>query len=114
MTPSPPSPLGDDPPPVEPTPPDDSACCGSGCDPCVYDLYGEERERYFEQMRAWRARRRRLAEEVRAALMEAARQAFEDAGVQGLCAEGRVEAALGAIERCDLSSLIERPGGSRS
>lgn len=47
----------DDPPPVMPPPPDDNACCNSGCDPCVFDLYEAERERYFAEMRAWRARR---------------------------------------------------------
>jgi hypothetical protein len=45
-----------DPPPVMPQAPDDGACCGSGCDPCVFDLYEAERERYFVAMRAWRAR----------------------------------------------------------
>lgn len=47
-----------DPPPVEPTLPDDDACCGNGCDPCVYDLYAAERERYFVALRAWQARRK--------------------------------------------------------
>jgi len=46
----------DDPVPVAPTPPDDDACCGNGCDPCVYDLYDTERERYFSALRAWMQR----------------------------------------------------------
>jgi hypothetical protein len=49
----------DDPPPVEPTPPDGNACCGSGCDPCVWDLYDAERTRYVEALRAWRERQAR-------------------------------------------------------
>jgi hypothetical protein len=47
----------DDPPPIAPEPPDDAACCGNGCDPCVWDFYEQERARWSEAMRAWRARR---------------------------------------------------------
>lgn len=32
----------------EPAPPAEGACCGSGCDPCVWDLYFEERRRWLE------------------------------------------------------------------
>jgi hypothetical protein len=46
----------EDPRPVEPAPPDDDACCGNGCEPCIYDLYNAERERYFAALRAWEAR----------------------------------------------------------
>ena len=46
----------DDPPPQEPVPPGEGACCGNGCEPCVWDFYEMERARYFEAMRAWRAR----------------------------------------------------------
>jgi hypothetical protein len=49
--------IDNDPPPKEPVRPDDDACCGNGCDPCVFDFYEQEREHYFAQMRAWRARR---------------------------------------------------------
>jgi hypothetical protein len=45
-----------DPEPVPPTPPDDDACCGNGCEPCIYDLYEIERERYFAALRAWKER----------------------------------------------------------
>ena len=51
-----PKPVRDDPRPVPPTPPDDDACCHSGCDPCVYDMYAEELERYREDLRAWEER----------------------------------------------------------
>ena len=43
------------------------------------------------------------AEGVRRALLEAALQAHEDAGLSGLCAEGRWEAAVSALRSYDLS-----------
>lgn len=46
-----------------------------------------------------------LKEQTRAACLKAARDAFEDAQMRGLCAEGALEAALGAIETLDLDSL---------
>jgi hypothetical protein len=48
-----------------------------------------------------------LAERVRAACIEAALQAYEDAGLQGLCAEGRWEVAVGAMRTLDLQTLIQ-------
>jgi hypothetical protein len=53
-----------------------------------------------------------LAETVRGACLDAARLAYEDAGIRGLCAEGRWEAALTAIRQLDLSPVLESPGGS--
>ena len=46
----------DDPPPQAPAPPDADACCGSGCERCVFDLYQDARERYLEAMRQWQDR----------------------------------------------------------
>ena len=46
----------DDPPPVPPEQPDFEACCGNGCDPCIFDIYDAERARYLEALRAWQAR----------------------------------------------------------
>lgn len=46
---------------------------------------------------------RELAERVRRACLEAALDAYEDAGLQGLCAEGRWECALEAIRRLPLN-----------
>jgi hypothetical protein len=46
-----------------------------------------------------------LAETVRAACLDAAKQAYEDAGIRGLCADGQWEAALSAICELDLSSV---------
>ena len=55
-----------------------------------------------------------LSKAVRAACVQAAVRAYENAGTQGLCAEGRLEAAVGAIEALDLRKLIQeleyRPG----
>ncbi len=49
-----------------------------------------------------------VAEAVRQACREAVAEAWEDAGIQGLCAEGRCEVALGALERLDLAAIVER------
>ena len=46
-----------DPPPDAPIEPDFEACCGNGCEPCIFDLYAIERERYLAALRAWEARR---------------------------------------------------------
>ena len=48
-----------------------------------------------------------LIERVRAACLEAALAAYEDAGIRGLCAEGRWEAAVAAIRRVDLSRALQ-------
>lgn len=52
--------------------------------------------------------REALAAAVRAACVQAAAEAYEDAGVQGLCAEGRWELALEAIRDLDVADVIER------
>ena len=49
---------------------------------------------------------RRLAERVRAACVRAALDAYEDAGVSGLCAEGRWEYAIGRLRQLDLELLL--------
>lgn len=51
---------------------------------------------------------RAVAEAVREALMAAARTAHEDAGLSGLCAEGRWDAALDAMRAADLQPSIRR------
>lgn len=45
-----------DPAPIAPVPPGDNECCNSGCDPCVFDLYAQELERYRTELRAWEER----------------------------------------------------------
>ena len=47
-----------------------------------------------------------LAKRIRAACLEAVLQAYEDAGMQGLCAEGRWEAAIGALKTVELAPLL--------
>jgi hypothetical protein len=42
-----------DPRPLPPREPDLEECCGSGCDPCVFDRYHEAFERYREALAAW-------------------------------------------------------------
>lgn len=46
----------DDPKPEPPVEPDFEACCGNGCEPCIFDIYGDERERYFAALREWERR----------------------------------------------------------
>ena len=46
----------DDPQPVAPAQPDLDECCGSGCNPCIFDLFDAAMERYREQLREWTAR----------------------------------------------------------
>ena len=48
----------------------------------------------------------RLAEAVRSACVDAALQAYEDAGINGLCVEGRWECAGDALRRLDLAELL--------
>lgn len=48
--------LADDSAPVPPVAPDLEACCGSGCDPCVFDVYEVARDRYLTALAAWQER----------------------------------------------------------
>lgn len=48
-----------------------------------------------------------LAEAVRTACLQAAIAAYDDAGLRGLCEEGRWEAAVGALQSIDLHKLIQ-------
>lgn len=50
--------------------------------------------------------KRRLAEAVRQACLKAAQEAYESAGVSGLCEEGRWECAVEAIRALDLEAVI--------
>ena len=47
-----------------------------------------------------------LAKRIRDACLQAALQAYEDAGMQGLCAEGRWEAVVGALKTVELAPLL--------
>jgi len=48
----------------------------------------------------------RIAETVRRACLEAAQDAYEQAGISGLCGEGRWEVALDAIRQLDIARLV--------
>lgn len=48
-------------------------------------------------------------EHIRNALLEAALRAYEEAGIQGLCAEGRWEAAVDAMRSLDLELSAGQP-----
>jgi len=48
----------------------------------------------------------KLAEAVRAAGLDAARRAYDDAAMSGLCEAGRIEAALDAIRALDITALV--------
>lgn len=45
-----------DPMPEPPPPPDFDACCGNGCDPCIFDLHDLAMDDYRRALRAWRER----------------------------------------------------------
>ena len=51
-------PLSDpwDPRPEPPREPQPEECCGSGCVPCVYDVYWDKLERYERALRDWQTR----------------------------------------------------------
>jgi hypothetical protein len=51
-----------------------------------------------------------LAKRIRDACLRAALEAYEDAGMQGLCAEGRWEAAVGALQSLDVTTLLKKVG----
>jgi len=56
-----------------------------------------------------RDERQRLAEQVRRICLETMRRAYEDARMQGLCAEGAFEAAISAVAMLDVQTLLARP-----
>lgn len=47
-----------------------------------------------------------LAKRIRDECLETVLRAYEDAGIQGLCAEGRWEVAVGALRTLDLAPLV--------
>lgn len=47
-----------------------------------------------------------LAEAVRKACVNAAAEAAEQAGMQGLCEDGQVEAAISAMQMLDMDAII--------
>ncbi|MGD8546876.1 MAG: acetyltransferase [Thiohalophilus sp.] len=53
--------------------------------------------------------KRQIAENVRRACLQAAQEAYEQAGISGLCGEGRWEIAMDAIRQLDINKLIDEP-----
>lgn len=49
----------------------------------------------------------RIAEAVRQACVEAALTAYEDAGMGGLCHEGRWECAVDAMRALNVAAIVE-------
>jgi hypothetical protein len=47
-----------------------------------------------------------FADRVRAAVVRAALEAYEDASIQGLCSEGAWEAAVSAMRRLDMDQVL--------
>jgi hypothetical protein len=56
----------------------------------------------------------KTAEAIRRACLAAALAAYEEAGILGLCQEGRWEAAISAIQSLDLQrvGITDEPGGA--
>ncbi len=50
-----------------------------------------------------------LAEAVRAACIKIALAAYEEGGVLGLCAEGRWEYAISAMQQLNMAEVLEAP-----
>ncbi len=48
-----------------------------------------------------------IAERVKEACIKAAQEGFRDASMSGLCAEGAMEASVGAIQSLDLKKLLQ-------
>ncbi len=57
---------------------------------------------------------RQLLEAARLACAEAAERAYEDAGIRGLCGDGRWEYALQAIRAVDLEAVRASVGTDAS
>jgi hypothetical protein len=47
-----------------------------------------------------------LGQTVRNACIQAARESFRDASMSGLCREGAIEAAIGAMQSLDVEKLV--------
>lgn len=49
-----------------------------------------------------------IAEMVKNACIEAAREGFLDASISGLCSEGAFEAAISAIQQLDVEMVVKK------
>lgn len=52
-----------------------------------------------------------LAEVVRSACLDAAEKAYEEAGIMGLCGEGRWEYAVQAVRQLDVEEVLGEKSG---
>lgn len=50
----------------------------------------------------------RLAEKVRKACINAAREGFQDASMSGLCLDGAIETAISDIQKLDLEEIVKK------
>ena len=57
------------------------------------------------------ADQKRIAEAVRQACIEAALTVYEDAGINGLCHEGRWECAVDAMRALNVAAIVEQVKG---
>jgi len=53
------------------------------------------------------AEEQQLAEKVKEACIQAAKEGFKDASMSGLCTEGAIEAAISSIQLLDLEKVLE-------
>lgn len=51
-----------------------------------------------------------IADRIKQACIQAAREGFRDASFSGLCSEGAMEAAVSAIQSLDLDKELEKLG----
>lgn len=49
---------------------------------------------------------KRIAEQIRNACIQAATEGFENASMSGLCMEGAIEAAIGAIRSLKVENIL--------
>ncbi|MDZ7692020.1 MAG: acetyltransferase [Balneolaceae bacterium] len=54
-----------------------------------------------------------IAEMVRAACVKAAQEGFRDASMSGLCMEGAIESAVGAMQSLNLESVLNKQDKNR-
>ncbi len=51
--------------------------------------------------------KKEVAEKVRKACIQAAREGFREASMSGLCTEGAAEAAISAMQKLDLNDILD-------
>ncbi len=64
-----------------------------------------------DQSNADTEKQRKLAESVREAVLRAALEGYEQAGLAGMCDEGRWEMAVDSMRSLNLDALVEKAKG---